>query len=59
MVTGWYRVGGTWCYSNGSGAMQASRWIGNYYVKSSGAMVTSQWAGRYHVDASGRWGKTH
>ena len=58
MATGWDQVGKTWYYSNGSGAMQANRWIGNYYVKSSGAMATSQWVGRYHVNASGKWDKT-
>ena len=58
MATGWYRVGSSWYYSNGSGAMQANRWIGNYYVTGSGAMAVNTWIGRYHVNASGLWDKT-
>lgn len=58
MAKGWYKVGGKWCYSKSSGAMQANRWIGNYYVTGSGAMATNTWIGRYHVNTSGLWDRT-
>ena len=58
MVTGWARVDGTWYYFGPSGAMQKSRWVGNYYVGSDGRMATSTWVGRYHVNASGLWDAT-
>ena len=55
MQTGWILDGRTWYFLDNSGAMQSSRWIGNYYLLSSGAMATSQWIGPYYVDSSGRW----
>ena len=58
MVTGWARVDGTWYYFGPSGAMQKSRWVGNYYVGSDGRMATSTWVGRYHVNAGGLWDAT-
>ena len=58
MVTGWARVDGIWYYFGPSGAMQKSRWVGNYYVGSDGRMATSTWIGRYHVNASGLWDAT-
>ena len=58
MVTGWARIDGTWYFFGPSGAMQKSRWVGNYYVGSDGKMATSTWVGRYHVNASGLWDAT-
>ena len=40
---------------DGSGAMAANRWIGNYYVTGSGAMATNTWIGSYWVGADGKW----
>ena len=58
MVTGWARIDGAWYFFGPSGAMQKSRWVGNYYVGSDGKMATSTWVGRYHVNASGLWDAT-
>ena len=46
--------GNTWYYSDGSGAMAANRWIGDYYLTGSGAMATSTWIGPYWVGADGK-----
>ena len=58
MATGWYQAGGSWYWSATSGAMEANRWVGNYYLTGSGAMATNTWVGRYWVDGSGRWTRT-
>ena len=58
MVTGWARVDGTWYHFGPTGAMQKSRWVGNYYVGADGKMATSTWVGRYHVNAGGLWDAT-
>ena len=57
MVTGWARIDGAWYYFGPSGAMQKSRWVGNYYVGADGKMATSTWVdnGKYYVDGSGLW----
>lgn len=55
MKTGWQWINGEWYYLESSGAMQESRWVGDYYVGSNGAMVRSQWVGAYYVGADGRW----
>lgn len=41
MKTGWQKVGGSWYYLKGSGAMAANTWIGDYYVDGSGVMATN------------------
>ena len=58
MLTGWQKINNQWYYFSGSGAMQKSKWIGNYYVDSNGVMATNQWIGNYHVNSSGKWDQT-
>lgn len=59
MRTGWIKDGSAWRYANKSGAMQTSKWIGNYYVDANGAMFTNQWVKtngkEYYVNKSGKW----
>ena len=58
MATGWKQVGDKWYYMNGSGEMQANKWIsGIYYVKGNGEMTTSEWVEGYYVDGNGVWVK--
>ena len=58
MVTCWAKVGNTWYYMNGSGAMQTG-WVktasGWYYLTGSGAMAANTWIGSYYVNGSGAW----
>lgn len=59
MLTGWQKSGGKWYYlDKSSGAMQASKWIGNYYVQADGSMAVDKWIGRYHVGSDGKWDRT-
>lgn len=58
MLTGWQKLKGTWYYFNASGAMEKSKWVGNYYVGADGAMESNVWVGIYHVDATGLWDAT-
>lgn len=58
MRTGWIKDGTIWRYANKSGAMQTSKWIGNYYVGSDGVMATNTWIGKYHVNSKGKWDAT-
>lgn len=58
MKTGWQKVGGSWYYLKGSGAMAANTWIGDYYVDGSGVMATNCWIGKYYVDANGKWDRS-
>lgn len=58
MATGWESINGNWYYMESSGAMAASKWIGNYYVEASGAMATNKWIDNYYVNDSGLWTKT-
>lgn len=55
MATGWRQIDNQWYCFAGSGAMQRSCWVGDYYLTSSGAMATNQWIGSYHVGADGKW----
>ncbi|MCR2053760.1 hypothetical protein NSA19_13105 [Actinomyces bowdenii] len=56
MATGWSKLGGSWYYFKGDGAM-ATGWIqvgGSwYYLGSSGAMMSSTWVGDYYLTDSG------
>jgi glucan-binding YG repeat protein len=55
MKTGWYKVGSNWYYSNPSGVMRYSTWIGDYYLLGDGRMATNRWVGGYYVGADGKW----
>ena len=56
MVTGWQQVDGSRYYFDGSGAMYANRWCGDYYLGSSGAMLTNALTpDGYYVGSDGRW----
>ena len=56
MATGWQKINGSWYCFDGSGAMYANRWCGDYYLSSSGAMLTNAWTpDGYYVGSDGRW----
>lgn len=56
MATGWQKIDGSWYYFDGSGAMYANRWCGDYYLGSSGAMLTNALTpDGYYVGSDGRW----
>ncbi len=55
MKTGWYKVGSNWYYSNPSGVMRYSTWIGDYYLLGDGRMATNRGVGGYYVGADGKW----
>ena len=59
MQIGWAKVGNSWYYLNGSGAMQtgwfnvSGKW---YYAYSSGALaVNTTTPDGYHVNYNGEW----
>ena len=56
----WLKVDTKWYHFNGSGYMDANKWIGNYYVQSDGSMAVNKWIGDYYVGSDGAWipGKT-
>ncbi len=58
MKTGWQKVNNRWYYFDKSGAMQRTKWVGNYYVGADGVMATNTWIGKYHVNSSGKWDRT-
>ena len=55
MQTGWISFGGKWYYANGSGAMVANKWVGDYFLKANGEMAVNAWVGPYYVGADGKW----
>ena len=55
MLTGWQQIDDIWYFLDGSGAMAADKWIGDYYLTESGAMATDTWIGEYYVGADGKW----
>ena len=57
MHTGWLMYKDHWFYTNSSGALVISSWIGNYYVKDDGSMAESEWVDndKYFVGADGLW----
>ncbi|MCR5214024.1 MAG: hypothetical protein K6E10_06385 [Eubacterium sp.] len=51
----WLKIDTKWYHFNGSGYMDANKWIGNYYVQGDGSMATSKWIGDYYVGSDGAW----
>lgn len=56
---GWEYIGEYWYHFDELGWMDASKWIGNYYVKANGAMARSELVdNKYYVDENGVWDST-
>ncbi len=51
----WLKIDTKWYHFNGSGYMDANKWIGNYYVQSDGTMAINKWIGDYYVGSDGAW----
>ena len=51
----WLKINTKWYHFNGSGYMDANKWIGNYYVQGDGSMATNKWIGDYYVGSDGAW----
>ena len=51
----WLKIDTKWYHFNGSGYMDANKWIGNYYVQGDGSMATNKWIGDYYVGSDGAW----
>ena len=57
MASDWIMIDSAWYCFDGSGIMQKSKWVGNYWLKEDGVMAVSEWVQdhQYYVGADGRW----